>query len=259
MNDMMKTTVLSFLLCLAHLSAFSQDSVPFFADEFDEPSTLDTWERFYQVEQWPDMMQHIEIDDGYLIMEPWTCGWYADYHAPFLFQQVSGDFSVTTRIKISGREGRWPTATWSLAGLMVRSARDITPETWQPNGENWIFLTTGLADELGTPVFETKTTRASRSVLELHPAQLDWVELRIVREGSVFQLSYKYNGAEWTPLKSYDRPDLPDVLQVGLNAYTDFYSAPRSLRRDYMTYNTTVVKDGNADLRVTVDWFRISR
>ncbi len=230
----------------------------FFADEFDTPSSLSEWKRFYQVEGWPDMMKHIEVKNGFLIMEPNTSGWYADYHAPFVFKEVTGDFSVTTRLKISGLRTDIPETTWSLSGIMIRAPRNISPKDWEPNGENWMFLTTGFANDLNQPVFETKTTINSTSRLKLHPNKLDWVSLKIVRNGGTFTLFYRYDDLnDWNKIETFQRNDLPETLQVGLNAYTDFYAAGKELLGDYYRYNTTVVTYGKPDLRVQVDYFRI--
>ncbi len=228
------------------------------SDEFNDPKSLSQWERFYQTEQWPDMMKRIEIKDGMLIMEPNTCGWYADYHAPFIFKEVTGNFTAITRLKVSGLTSAVPKTTWSLSGIMIRAPRNITSKTWSANGENWMFLTTGFADDLKQPVFETKTTVNSKSKLKLHPNKLDWVSLKIDRKGGVFTLFYRYDEQdEWTQIETFVRNDLPQTLQVGLNAYTDFYSAGKELMSDYFKYNTTVVNYGKPDLRVKVDYFRI--
>jgi len=104
------------------------------------------------------MAKRIEVVDGKLIIEPWTSGWYADFHAPFVFQEISGDFTVTTRLRIRGKSTDLPNEPWSLAGLMVRAPRPNSGKSWTPNGENWLFLTTGIAFEIDKPVFETKTT-----------------------------------------------------------------------------------------------------
>lgn len=227
------------------------------SDEFTNAKSLKNWKRFYQEEDWPDMMKKIHIEKGMLILEPTTCGWYADYHAPFVFKEVTGDFTATTRLKISGLKSKVPTTTWSLSGIMVRAPRDITHKTWTPNGENWMFLTTGFANDLNQPVFETKTTVNSRSKLKLHPNKLDWVSLKINRKENVFTLFYRYNDKDkWTLIETFVRDDLPKRLQVGLNAYTDFYSTDKALMRDYYKYNTTVVNYGKPDLRVKVDYFR---
>ncbi|WP_299363613.1 hypothetical protein [Winogradskyella sp.] len=228
------------------------------SDEFSDSKSLKNWKRFYEEEKWPDMMKSIEIEDGMLVMEPNTSGWYADYHAPFIFKELTGNFTVTTRLKISGLNSEVPKATWSLSGIMIRAPRDITPKSWTPNGENWMFLTTGFARDLVQPVFETKTTVNSKSKLKLHPNKLDWVSLKADRKGGVFTLSYRYNEKDqWTVIETFVRNDLPKTLQVGLCSYTDFYSAGKELMDDYYKYNTTVVNYGSPDLRVKVDFFRV--
>ncbi len=229
------------------------------SDEFSDKESLRNWKRFYQEEGWPDMMKRIEIKKGFLEIEPWTSGWYADYHAPFVFKEIAGNFSVETRLLVSGTSSAFPTTTWSLSGLMVRAPRDISTDDWTPEGENWIFLTTGVARSVDRPVFETKTTVNSKSVLELHPNKLEWVQLRIVRSSDVFTLYFKYDNEDnWTQIEQFSRPDLPQKLQVGINAYTDFYSAGRELMGDLLKYNTTVVKYGNPDLFVKVDYVRFN-
>jgi len=229
------------------------------SDEFINSKSLKNWKRFYKEENWPDMMKRVTVEDGMLIMEPNTSGWYADYHAPFIFKEVTGNFAVTTRLKISGLTSEVPKTTWSLSGIMIRTPRDITPKTWTPNGENWMFLTTGFAGDLNQPVFETKTTVNSKSKLKLHPNKQDWVSLKIDRKGGVFTLFYRYDDKDkWTQIETFIRNDFPKTLQVGLNAYTDFYSAGKELMKDYYKYNTTVVNYGKPDLRVKVDYFRFN-
>ena len=56
----------------------------------------------------------------------------------------------------------------------------------------------------------------------------------------------------------FDRPDLPATLQVGLNAYTDWYHA-RSMHDDPRRFNTTVLTDGTPDMGLRVDWVRFAR
>jgi hypothetical protein len=138
---------------------------------------------------------------------------------------------------------------------MVRAPRAVTPADWTPGGENWLFITTGVADDVSAPVFETKTTVASRSRLRLHPAKAGWVELRIARTGATFVLASRYDGEGWVERARFERADLPATVQVGLNAYTDWYSA-RPLHNDPRAFNTRVIKDGRPDLAFRVDWVR---
>ena len=246
-----------FVASLLILFSFNIVQAQPLSDEFSDKNSLQNWKRFYLEEGWPDMMKRIEIKEGCLEMEPWTSGWYADYHAPFVFKEIAGNFSVETRLLVSGVDSVSPTSIWSLSGLMIRAPRTTTSENWIPKGENWIFLTTGVARSIDRPVFETKTTVNSKSTLKLHPNKLDWVQLRIARTDTVFALYFKYDqDDDWTQIEQFSRPDLPQKLQVGINTYTDFYSAKPSLMKDLKKYNTTVVKYGKPDLLVRVDYVR---
>lgn len=228
------------------------------SDEFKDPATLSRWSRHHQREGWPDTMKRIEIDpsgDGTLVMEPWTSGWYAEFHGPFLYKEVTGDFSVTTRLQARGKSSEIPSVQWSLAGLMVRKARTTGKADWKPGEENWLFLTTGIAEEPDKPVFESKTTVGSRSKLELNPARSGWLEMKIARKGPRFDLSYRYPGEDWVLHRTFDRPDLPRTVQVGLISYTDWYSAA-DLQRDPLRFNSTKITNGKPDLVVLVDYVR---
>ena len=240
--------------------AGDEDDVSRLGDEFDGRSTLANWRQFHEVEGWPNMTKRLELRDaaGELYLEPQTSGWYADFHAPFVFREVTGDFVVTTRLRADGLTGSLPRAPWSLAGLMVRAPRAATPATWTPGGEDWLFITTGVAEDVATPVLETKSTRHSQSRLRLHPARAGWVELRITRRGSAFELASRWDGEEWVVRERFEREDLPATLQVGLNAYTDWYSTT-ALQADPLRFNTTVVTNGKPDLGVRVDWIRFAR
>ncbi len=227
-------------------------------DEFGSAASLAGWKQFHQAEGWPSMTRRLDVDatePGALYLEPLTSGWYGDFHAPFVFREVTGDFTATARLRVSGLAGGVPRTPWSLAGLMVRAPRSVGPAEWAPGGEDWLFVTTGVADDVESPVFETKTTDDSRSRLRLWPARAGWVELRVSRAGARFDLAYRYDGGEWTALERFDRPDLPATLQVGINAYTDWYTA-RPLHGDPLRFNTTVIRDGSPDLAVRVDWIR---
>jgi hypothetical protein len=216
------------------------------------------WTRFDAAEGWPDMVKRAAVADGRLTVEPWTSGWYAEFHAPFLYKEVTGPFVATARLRVRGKESDVPAEPWSLAGLMVREPRPGSGKAWEPRGENWLFLTTGIAFETGKPVFETKTTVNSRSNLKLAPAKAGWIEVRIARVGPQFVLLSRYDGEAWQVRERFYRSDLPRTVQVGLNAYTGWNSA-EDLQKDPQRFNTTVLKDRRADLVLEVDWVRFSR
>ena len=244
-------------LLLLSLPLAAQD-VASLSDDFSSKDSLSRWTRFDAAEGWPDMLERADVADGKLVLEPWTSGWYAEFHAPFLYKEVAGAFVVTARLRVRGKKSDIPAEPWSLAGLMVREPRPGSGKAWEPRGENWLFLTTGIAHETGKPVFETKTTVNSRSNLKLAPAKSGWVELRIVRVGPSFILLSRYDGEKWQVRERFFRTDLPRSVQVGVNVYTGWNSA-QDLQNDPQRFNTTVLKDRRADAVLEVDWIRFAR
>jgi hypothetical protein len=238
-------------LCASATSPVFADSI---GDEFDDAASLASWTNFEATQGWPDHLRRAAIVDGVLEIEPWTSGWYAEFHAPFLHREITGDFVVTARIAANGLKSEVPTSTWSLAGLMVREPRAVTPAAWEPRAENWLFITTGVADRVDIPVYESKTTVNSRSNLKLRPAPSGWVEVGVARLGPSFFLLVREDG-KWRVHERFHRMDLPRTVQVGLVAYTDWDSAGE-LQRDPHRFNTTVLKDGKPDLKARVDWVR---
>lgn len=208
------------------------DLVPL-SDEFDDARSLTTWKELATVEGFPNRVQTLDVDTtspGHLYLVPYTCTWFQDYRGVFLFKEITGDFDVRTRIHATGKETEVPVRHYSLTGLMARAPRDITPETWEPWQENWMFITTGYGDahprRAGKPQIETKTTKDSDSMLSLIVSRTGWVELRMVRLGANFLMLYRFEGEDWKLSRRFVRPDLPPTLQVGLNAYTNSQAIP---------------------------------
>ena len=228
------------------------------SDEFTSSDSLGKWKRFDATEGWPDQVKRVEVADGSLVIEPWTSGWFAEFHAPFFFKEVTGSFVATARVRVRGKEGKVPTEPWSLAGLMVREGRPDSAKKQEPRGENWMFLTTGVANDASKPVFETKTTVNSRSNLRLAPARDGWVELRMVRVGPSFIFLSRYEGEPWQVRERFYRMDFARTAQVGLCAYTGWNSA-QDMHNDPAKFNATVLKDRRADVILEVDWIRFSR
>lgn len=227
-------------------------------DEFGKGFSIANWQQWHTTEGQPDKWKSIQIKNDVLHLQPLASGWYADFAAPFLYKTVDGNFDVRTKIKVSGEKDALPQTEWSLAGLMVRQPRR-PGAAWEPRQENWLFLTTGIAEPKGVPVFEAKTTNNSISNLKLRPAREGWVELRIVRINASFILMYRYEGEEWTILERLYRPLLPIRLQVGINAYSGWNVIPPSVQADAATHNKSVLKDVPVDMLVQVDHIHFSR
>ncbi|HEX9501371.1 MAG TPA: hypothetical protein VGA10_06940, partial [Thermoanaerobaculia bacterium] len=151
-------------------AAMAADDLTPLSDEFNDASTLSQWKRVYVVEGWP--ANQLEVQDinttrpGHMVMIPFTSTWYNDYRGELTFKEVTGDFVVTTDVEATQRNGTGaPRSRFSLGGIMIRNPRQITPATWQPGGENYLFLSLGSADQPGMFQFEVKSTVNSNSVL----------------------------------------------------------------------------------------------
>jgi hypothetical protein len=245
-------------------AAPASDDLAALSDDFDNATSLRRWQDHAVVEGWPSMTEQADVNTtapGQLYLVPRTCTWFEDYHGVYLFKTVTGDFDVTTRIQATGKTTDLPQRTFSLTGLMVRAPRAVTPQTWKPGGENWVFITTGYGDNApgraGRPQIETKTTQNSKSHLTLIRSQSGWVYLRVVRVDTAFLMLYSFDGQEWYLSQRFTRPDLPKTVQVGLNAYTNWESIPA----DVGTANLEGVPNPTfpADLVVHSDYVHFQR
>lgn len=259
----MKRTFTSLLFLSLTTLGLTQPPMPSEAlnDEFDTPALADSWKRLSQTEGWPDKLTTAVQKEGTLILEPGTSGWFADMNAPFVYKEVKGDFDVRARVKASGLTTPVSQTLWSLGGLMARIPKRTTKTDWKPKEETWLFLTTGVAQEPGKQVIESKYTLNSKSNLKLRDARAEWISLRIVRVGNSFVLLYKYDAdKKWTVHERFYIADLPPVMQIGFNCYTNSEAVDAKVRfTDPFTFNNTVYTAGKPDMRLTADYVRFSK
>lgn len=231
------------------------------SDEFEDPSTLNQWLRVYQTEKTKaDQLEQFDIGKtrrGWMVMIPYTSTWYQDYRGVLAYKLVKNDFIVTSNIRVAKRGGDGaPQSNYSLAGLMIRSPRNVTPQTWKPGGENYIFLSIGSANRPGTFQFEVKTTLNSRSRLSVTDAGTSTAVIQIARLGHDFILLKKTPDGNWNIHQRYRRNDMPAELQVGLTVYTDYRTASRMRP---VQQNTQVIRNGRPDLVAGFDYVRFNR
>jgi len=212
-------------------------------DEFEDGATLSDWARIHEVEGWnADHASIWDIDatqSGRMVIEPHTTSWYQDYRGILAFKEVSGDFAITSQVYVTDRDllddNEVPFPSYSLAGLMIRRPRAITNPAvdWSPgdmvignppNGENYVFLSIGQADNVGGSEFqfEVKNTRNSNSQLQISPAPGNLITIQLIRIGDSVLTLYQEPGEDWVVHRRYDRADLPETLQVGMVAYTEW-------------------------------------
>ena len=224
--------------------------------DFDSQQDLQAWNQ-HEVGGWVSKVRSINVKDGKLVIEPKSSGWFEDMQAGHIYREVTGDFILTTRIKVEGTNSEVPQTDFTLSGLFVRAPRDVTSANWTEGKENWMFLSTGTAMPAGEPHYEIKTTQDSKSVLKILPGSTGWKQLRIVRSGHIFYLMAKDEGAsEWAFLDEFIRPDLPQTLNVGLTAYADWTSASK-IYPDFKTLNEKGPGIDKGDLRAHVDWIEV--
>jgi hypothetical protein len=274
----------------------SSAAIAWRSDEFDTPLALSRFQQIWQRESWPfDSLQRRTITGGQLLMVPHSSGWWEDYRAELTYQEISGDFMVTTAVHPRNRVGLdagtgAPGSTfggpieseYSLGGLMIRAPRPDVEQSnsnWRRGGEAYVFLAMGAADLPGVYKFEDKTTlrnpnppNPSQSVRLLTPIAppTNSAYLRIVRVGAhVLLLVQAIQAAPccaqpWQVLRRYRRADFPQRLQVGLVAYSD-WATLRQCSYEFHNNNrllqscTNPAVTADPDLAVGFDFYRLLR
>lgn len=105
---------------------------------------------------------------------------------------------------------------------MLRAPRHITPATWAPGGEDYVFLSIGYGTGAAQFQYEDKTTDNSNSTLILSPAPGPSSTLQLARIGAYVIALRQAPGGSWLVHRRFHRSDLPDTLQGGLVTYTDW-------------------------------------
>lgn len=197
-----------------------------FDDEFDG-SALDPAWRVHN----PNLAI-VTVAGGELHVEPTQTGpsatWYADGEGPMVYRLVRGDFEVRARVRSydRGDPRQPPNLEYDLGGIIVRDPAS------SPGNRDWVHLVVGAGTAAVPIAVEDKNTIDSNSDLRLTPVATPSAELRIVRQGAVVSLSYRPIGtAVWIALRSFQRPDLPPVVQVGLSSFS--WSSPLRVRTSF--------------------------
>lgn len=191
-----------------------------FDDEFERDSLSD-WTRRHVVEGEPPQYTLLDIHTttpGAFTIEPTrTPGWYESGKAPLIFKLIDGNFSVETEVLTQGISTPAPSSDFNSAGLMARDPASLTTT------ENHIMVNVGrqndsITQSMGT---EVKTTINGSSRLELQAGTQN-AKLILCRVGTLFHTFRQLPGEPgWTQITTFDHPQMPAVLQVGMvaNAY----------------------------------------
>jgi len=245
-------------------------------DEFHDDASLAGWQRLHETEGWnADKLEHWTIDTarpGHMRLTPVASSWYQDNAGPFVYREISGDFVATVELEVSRRDGLpgRPSSNYSYGGLMIRALRPFTNaganpgSDWVAGTENRIALNFGTANPVAQPnpdlweVIVSDTTNSGGtfySSTQAVPVGENRVTLQMVRIGSAILLLRRHPGGDWIVESQFDRPDLPDTVQIGIVTAAD-YNAVAGLTA--FEHNRTISAAGSPDVVVDVDWFRIS-
>ncbi len=218
--------------------------------EFDTATDLSMWTKLSETEKDIDRIAALDVDKtakGALYLEPKTSAWFDGFRGPFVYQELAGDIVMHARVKVEGKKGGKPKRKFSLGGLMAR-----VPGSYA--NPNWMSVTTGTGDRSGR--VEVKFTRDGSSKPQELAVEGTWVELVLARVGRVAVALYKDEGGAWK-VGSRWPSELPEVLQWGVTAYTDWDSYS-TLKKDATKGNAKQVR-GVPDLKLTVDYVRFLR
>lgn len=183
-------------------------------DEFDDPQTLHRrWLLRHEVENGPAQFAIFDIattHPGQFTLQPAASGWRNEHSAPYLYQTVRGDISIETSV-LAGHVGvpdQTPNLPFNSAGLLARDP------VHGPGHDNWVMLDIGYQGNwVGTEAKST-TDSVTASVLArgTHHGRL-----RLCRVGTTWVLArWLTNDVAWVEVQRYERPDLPDEIQLGL-------------------------------------------
>lgn len=161
---------------------------------------------------------NIQSENGSLIMTLIRHAlWFMQQRGVLIYKPVSGDFKITADVYTAKHsdpsQAPGGDSSVQLGGVMARNG--------DGGRENYVFIVVG-DDNNGLSV-ETKNTTDGNSKYEGPAWDSKDAALRLCRVGQTFNLYKRHVNANepWTLAASFDRPDLPDTLQVGANIYTD--------------------------------------
>ena len=190
-------------------------------DEFD--GDLSAWEVLH-----PDQAA-IRVEGGQLHVEPAAGSlWFNARAGVLVHQPIEGDFVATTfaSARRLSDPSLPPEPQYRLGGLMARAPG---------SAENYVFIVVGAdGDDVSV---ETKTTVDGASTFMGPPFPTGAGQLRVCRVGSTFRmLARETETAAWVERASFERPDLPEVLQVGPMGYANNPDPDLRVSFDYVRF-----------------------
>ncbi|MFI6600802.1 hypothetical protein ACIBHX_31525 [Nonomuraea sp. NPDC050536] len=223
------------------------------SDEFDDPAHMSVWSKLSDTEKDLDRIDKYDIDKtvkGSLYLQPKTSSWFDGFRGPFVYQDLAGDIVMYARVKVTGKQAAKPKRKFSLGGLMAR-----VPNTYAKAG--WFSITTGTSDVPSQ--VEAKITKDGSSKPGYVTVKGGWLDLVLARVGRAAAALYREQGGAWKVARRWP-VDVPanNVMEWGVTAYTDWDSYG-ALKKDEAKANAQLIKKGQPDVKMSVDFVRFLR
>ncbi len=198
-------------------------------DEFFNDLTLADWQRIYEVENWnsdPLISHNINTSQpSSLTMIPSASSWWEDRIGATLFKEITGDFVVTTNVRVTDLAGSGtPLTYYSLAGLIARVPQSTdydALEDFTPGQQNYYDFLLGHTTD-GPEILYNHTVNSNSNNPSFSVSDYD-VEIRIARVGDVIISLFREPGGSWQVNEAINWPGLAAVMQVGMVAFSDWY------------------------------------
>ncbi|MCP4178662.1 MAG: hypothetical protein GY756_12935 [bacterium] len=225
-------------------------------DEFDNSNSLAEWKFLHEEDRLPNKIRTIDINKSSkegLYIEPFTACWYSGFYGIYMYKEISNDFIITTKIKVTGIENDLPADKWSIAGLLIRKPIDSTISLTKRK-ENWLYINSGRGKEAEW-VLDSKYTIDNESTWYASASKNSLVELRIVRIKSFFVTMYKLENEDWKVHKKMVLNNIPENVQAGINISAN---ASFAFSKSFVDFNSESYKDIIPDMKVYVDYIRFN-
>lgn len=190
-------------------------------DDFDDPA-LPGWTTFR-----PEAA-NVSVEGGVLHLDPAVnTVWLDGSTSILLWKEVEGDFMATAAVRShqAGNVDAPPPSGFRFGGLMARDGGG--------GPENYVFIVLGTDTD---PSVETKSTVDSGSTYQGPSWPTARGEVRLCRIGARFELYVRETDGAWQLSNAFDRPDLPEGLQVGPIAYNNAPTAELRASFDFVDF-----------------------
>ena len=198
------------------------------SDEFD--GDLSNWSFLNFAEA------SVQIQDGQVQVEPVANSlWFNADSGVLVYKNISGNFRVTSYATVRSLDNPLlPPQAINLGGLMAHAPQLLAAD------ENYVHIAYGSVT--GSAIVETKTTIDNQSNFQTSAWPTAEGELGICRVGDTFMLLNREFGSEWQVVAQYERPDLPETLEVGMMSYSN---ANPDLLAEFEYIHFSIVEDLN--------------